>query len=130
MTATAYEALLCEARPEVIETNEQYEAMAARLAELVRKGRRRTGDEARLMRLLAVLVEDYDRRHALPPAESTPVERLKYLLETSGRTPAELLHVFGQRSHVQEALEGKLPISAEHARKLARMFSVSPGLFI
>jgi len=130
MTATAYEALLCETRPEVIETDEQYEAIATRLAELVRKGRRRTGDEARLMRLLAVLVEDYDRRHALPPAESTPAERLKYLLETSGRMPADLLSVFGQRSHVHEALTGKRPISAEHARKLARMFLVQPGLFI
>ena len=130
MTATAYEALLCETRPEVIETDEQYEAVAARLAELVRKGRRRTVAESRLMRLLGVLVEDYDRRHALPPAESTPAERLKYLLETSGRTPADLLCVFGQRSHVHEALKGKRPISAEHARKLARMFRVQPGVFI
>ena len=130
MTATAYEALLCETRPEVIETDEQYEAIATRLAELVRKGRRRTGDEARLMRLLAVLVEDYDRRHALPPAESTPAERLKYLLKTSGRTPTDLLRAFGQRSHVHEALNGKRPISAEKARKLARMFRVQPGVFV
>lgn len=127
---TAYEALLCETRPEVIETERQYNALTARLAELVRKGPCRTADEARLMRLLAVLVEDYDRRHTLPPAESTPAERLQYLLETSGRTPADLLGVFGQRSHVHEALNGKRPISAEHARKLARMFSVQPGFFI
>ncbi len=127
---TAYEALLCETRPEVIETAEQYDAVAARLAQLVRNGRRRTAAEARLMRLLAVLVEDYDRRHALPPGESTPAERLKYLLETSGRTPAGLLSVFGQRSHVHEALKGKRPISAEQARKLATMFSVKPSLFI
>lgn len=127
---TAYEALLCETRPEVIETDKQYEAVTTRLAELVRKGRHRTGDEARLMRLLAVLVEDYDRRHALPPAASTPAERLKYLLETAGRAPADLLAVFGQRSHVHEALNGKRPISAAQARKLARMFRVQPGVFI
>jgi hypothetical protein len=59
---TAYEALLCEIRPEVIETGEQYDAVRARLAELVRSGRRRTSEEARLMRLLAVLVEDYAHR--------------------------------------------------------------------
>ncbi len=127
---TAYEALLCKARPEVIETDEQYEAVVARLAELVRHGRRRTVAEARLMRLLAVLVEDYDRRHALPTGESTPAERLKYLLETSGRTPADLRGVFGQRSHVNEALNGRRPISAEQARKLATIFSVKPGVFI
>ncbi len=94
----------------------------ARLAELVRNGGRRTSDEARLMRLLAVLVEDYDRRHALPPGESTPDERLKYLLERSGRTPTDLLGVFGRRSHVNEALNGKRPISAAgQARKLAAL---------
>ena len=130
MTPTAYDALLCETRPEVIETDEQYEAVSARLAELVRKGRGRTVAESRLMRLLGVLVEDYDRRHALPPANCTPTDRLKYLLETSRRTPADLLSVFGQRSHVHEALKGKRPISAAQARKLATMFRVKPGLFI
>ena len=64
---TGYEILLCETRPEAIATGKQYDAVVARLAELVRKGGSRTKDEARLMRLLAVLVEDYDRRHALPP---------------------------------------------------------------
>ena len=66
---TGYEILLCETQPQAIATGKQYDALAARLAELVRKGGRRTKDEARLMRLFAVLVEDYDRRHALPPAE-------------------------------------------------------------
>jgi HTH-type transcriptional regulator/antitoxin HigA len=130
MAGTAYETLLRETRPEVIETDEQYEAVTARLAELVRKGRRRIGNETRLMRLLGVLVEDYDRRHALPPANTTPADRLKYLLESSGKTPAGLLTVFGQRSHVHEALNGKRPISAEQARKLGKMFHVQPGVFI
>lgn len=127
---TAYEVLLCETRPEVIETPGQYDDVVARLATLVRQGARRTNAEARLMRLLAVLVEDYDRRHALPPDRSTPGQRLKYLLETSGRTASELLEVFGQRSHVNEALNGKRPISADQARKLAAMFRVKPGVFI
>jgi len=82
------------------------------------------------MKLLGVLVEEYDRRHALPPSDSTPGQRLNYLLEISGRAPADLLSVFGQRSHIHEALKGKRPISAAQARKLAAMFCVSPGLFI
>ena len=61
---TAYDRLLCEVRPEVIETQKRYDDVSLRLAELVGKGRRRTASETRLMRLLAVLVEDYDRRHA------------------------------------------------------------------
>jgi len=46
------------------------------------------------------------------------------------KRPPICSRVFGQRSHVYEALQGKRPISAEQARKLARMFSVKPGVFI
>ena len=126
----SYEALLRKTRPAVIDTDERYDAAAERLAELVRKGQRRTVAETRLMRLLALLIEDYDRRHALPPTESTPAERLKYLLQSSGRPVADLLAVFGQRSHAHEALNGKRPISAEQARKLGALFSVKPGVFV
>lgn len=130
MGMTVYEQLLCEVRPEVIETDERYQEVTARLAGLAAKGSRRTANETRLMRLLAVLVEDYDRRHALPPDDSTPAERLRYLLDASGRPPSALVPIFGQRSHVNEALNGKRPLSAEHARKLGEFFGVRPGLFV
>jgi HTH-type transcriptional regulator / antitoxin HigA len=130
MGTTMYEQLLCEARPEVIESTERYDEVSTRLAELVRKGTRRTAGETRLMKLLAVLVEDYDRRHALPPDDSTPAERLRYLLEMSGAATTALIPVFGQRSHVNEALNGKRPFSAEQARKLGAFFGVRPGYFV
>jgi antitoxin component HigA of HigAB toxin-antitoxin module len=83
-----------------------------------------------LLRLLALLVEDYDRRHALPPDDAPAAERLRYLLDVSGRTPADLLPIFGQRSHVNEALNGKRPLSAEQARKLGALFGLKPGYFL
>ena len=52
------------------------------------------------------------------------------MLEHSGKTPADLAALFGQRSHVNEALNGKQRISAERAGKLAKMFSVIPCLFL
>jgi antitoxin component HigA of HigAB toxin-antitoxin module len=55
---------------------------------------------------------------------------LQFLMEHSEKTSADLLPVFGQRSHVNEALNGKRPISAEQARKLGKLFSVKPGLFL
>lgn len=82
------------------------------------------------MRLLAVLIEDYDRRHAPPPDDSTPAERLAFLLKHSGKPAAGLIPVFGQRSHVNEALNGRRKISAARAHKLAKIFSVNTGLFI
>jgi HTH-type transcriptional regulator/antitoxin HigA len=130
MPTATYEQLLIESVPQVIETEKQYREIGARFGELVGKGRARTRDESKLMRLLALLIEDYDNRNALPPEKSSPAERLRFLLEHSGKTPADLLPVFGQRSHVSEALNGKRMISAGQAHNLAKMFSVNPGLFI
>jgi HTH-type transcriptional regulator/antitoxin HigA len=113
-----------------IETDEQYEHIGLRLGDLVGMAGNRTPDETKHMRLLAVLVEDYDRRHAMPPDDSTPGEMLRFAMEHSGKRLADLIPVFGQISHASEAVSGKRPISADQARKLGRMFHVKPGLFV
>ena len=128
MTHT-YEQLLLEALPARIVTDEQYDSIHGRFGELLGQ-RRRTAAEEKLMDLLGLLIQDYDRRHALPPDDSTAADRLQFLLEHSGKSPADLLPVFGQRSHVHEALHGKRAINAAQARKLAALFHVAPGLFI
>jgi HTH-type transcriptional regulator/antitoxin HigA len=130
MSVATYEELLVEVLPRVIETEKQYREIGDRFGELVGKGRARTRDETKLMRLLALLVEDYDRRNAMPPDDGTPAARLRFLMEHSGKAPVDLLPVFGQRSHVNEALNGRRTISAEQARKLAKLFHVRAGVFI
>jgi HTH-type transcriptional regulator/antitoxin HigA len=122
--------LLIETSPQVIDTEALYTQIARRLGDLVGKGRARSTEETKLLRLLALLVEDYDRRHVLPPDKSTPAEKLQFLLEHSGKTTTDLRPIFGQRSHVNEALTGKRSISAPQARKLGQLFRVSPGLFL
>ena len=127
---TTYEELLAETLPGRIKNDEDYDRFRARFGELLVQ-RRRTRAEDRLMDLLAVLIEDYDRRHAMPPDDSTPAERLQFLVEHSGKSATELLlPVFGQRSHVNEALNGKRAISAAQARKLGQLFQLPPGLFL
>ena len=125
-----YGRLLAETLPEVIEEDAQYDSIREKLSELVRKASKRNAGETKLMRLLGLLVQDYDRRNALPPDHSTPGERIQFLLEHSGKTAADLLAVFGQRSHVNEALNGRRTISARQARSLGKLFRVNPGLFI
>ena len=129
MPVSAYEQLLVNVLPARIETDAQYDATRNRFSELLRKARRNKAED-RLMDLLGVLIEDFDRRNSLPPDDGTPSERLRFLMDHSRRTSSDLLTVFGQRSHVNEALNGKRPISIEQARRLGKMFSVSPGLFI
>lgn len=126
----SYAGLLQEVLPSQIETRDQYTGQHARLSALIRKGRARNTDETKLMRLLSVLIEDYDRRNGLPPSDATPTERLQFLLDHSGKTRADLESVFGQRSHVSEALSGRRQISVVQAQKLGKLFAVKPGLFI
>ena len=116
MTPT-YEELLVETLPARIENDAQYDAIHARFGELFAK-RSLTLAETKLKDLLGVLIQDYDRRDALPREGCSPHEVLQYLLEESGKSASDLLTpVFGSRSHVSEALNGKRPISAEQARK-------------
>jgi len=128
MSAT-YEELLTETIPVRIATEIDYDRITARFGALL-IARKLTTAEKRLMELLGVLIEDYDRRHGLPPDDSTPAELLQFLLDHSGKKATDLLPVFGQRSHVYEALTGKRPISADQARKLGAIFHVRPGIFV
>lgn len=64
---TAYEQLLIEAAPKVIETEQEYEAIGHRFGDLVGKGRARTPAETKLMRLLGPV--DSGLR---PPARHAP----------------------------------------------------------
>jgi HTH-type transcriptional regulator/antitoxin HigA len=130
MPTATYDDLLLEVSPQAIETWEQYRLIGRRFGDLLAKSQSRTPEETKLMRLLGILIQDYDRRHAMPPDESTPAERLQYILETSGKKPADLLPVFGQRSHVNEAIRGKRPISVAQAKKLGAMFKLKPRYFL
>jgi HTH-type transcriptional regulator/antitoxin HigA len=129
MPVAPYEQLLVDILPTRIGTDAQYQAIHRRFGELLRKNRR-SRPEDKLMDLLGVLLEDYDRRNGLPPDEGSPSERLRFLMEHSAKQPSDLLAIFGQRSHVNEALNGKRRINADQARKLGALFSVNPGLFI
>ncbi len=126
--AKTYAELLAETLPSRIDTVAEYDRLRHRLLTLLRQ-LKRTAAERKLIGLLTVLVEDYDRRHALPPDELTPAERLLFLMERSGKHVADLLPVFGERSRVHEALTGKRPISPTQARKLAEIFRVQAVVF-
>lgn len=123
-----YAALLAEVLPARIDTAVEYNRLRERLGVLLRHVKR-TAAERKLIGLLTILIEDYDRRHALPPDEVTPAERLLFLMERSGKHVLDLLPVFGHRSDVHAVLTGKRPISAAEARKLGQLFDVKPVVF-
>lgn len=125
-----YEDLLLETLPARIETDEEYDRIDSHFTDLF--GRKRlTAAEKRLMDLLGILIQDYEKRDPLPREGCSPAELLQFLVDQSGQSASALLTpIFGQRSHVYEALNGKRPISGPQAKKLGERFHVNPGLFL
>lgn len=130
MDERRYTRLLDKAVPVVIETAPEYERLLAAIEAIVDKDDEdMTAEEGRLLKLLAMLVEDYeDRKIKLP--RSKPHKMLAHLLEERGLKPSALWPVVGSRSRVSEILSGKRSISKQQAKRLADFFRVPVELFI
>jgi len=126
-----YGALLARARPKVIRTDEEFDRSVAMLEKLDRRvesGEILSAEERELQALLACLIQEYDEKIELP--EASGLEVLRYLMEHSSLTQADLLPVFGSRSVASAVLNGKRELSKAHIRGLAKFFDLSPAAFI
>jgi HTH-type transcriptional regulator/antitoxin HigA len=124
-----YAALLAEAAPRVIGSGEELERASRAVEPLLKKGESRTLEENALCELLLKLIDDYQERHTIIP-ELAPHEMLQALLDESGKRQAHLVPIFGSRSRVSDAVNGKRAISKEQAKRLGEYFRVSPAAFI
>ena len=124
-----YAALLSETLPRVIATSEELERLTRQIEPLIDKGARRTPEEEALCCLSLKLIDDYQQAHRSIP-EMKPNELLQVLLEESGKRQADLLPLFGSRSRVSDAVNGKRALSKSQAKRLGEFFSVSPAAFI
>ena len=123
-----YGALLAHTLPRIIESREDLDRLAREIEPLLDKGDRRSPEEEELCRLVLKLIGDYQReRHLVPGLK--PHELLQALLEASGMRQADLLSVFGSRSRVSDAVNGKRGISREQAKRLGELFHLSPAAF-
>ena len=135
MTATAgidhekYGNLLAKALPKIIETDEEFDRMAALLEELTIPERELTPEEDALANLIEKLVVDYDDRYYQIP-DAKPHEMVKFLMEQRDLKQADLVPVLGSRAQVSDLVNGKRGISKAQAKKLAEFFHVSVELFI
>ena len=80
---------------------------------------------------LTMLVEAYDReRYNLATEQRDPLTMLKYLMEESGMTQADLGRLLGNRALASLILNGHRQLSKSHIRTLARHFRLSAALFL
>ena len=115
--------------PVVIETEEENERMLTIVEKLMKKGENLSAEEEKLLKLLVLLIEDFEQRFYQPP-EAEPLEVLHHLMEARGIKQSQLWEVFGSKGIASEVLNGKRGISKTHARALADYFHVPADLFV
>ena len=106
------------------------------LDELYRLGRRHdagtaTRAEIDAIQVLKLLSGAYETaRFGEFQDHSTPLERLKYLIDENGMTASDLGRLLGDRALGSRILKGERGLSKAHERRLADRFKLSPAYFI
>ncbi len=125
---TQYTRLLTSFSPVAIESGAEHARALNAVAALMDK-ESRSRAETSLLKLLAVLIEDYEqKRYSM--GDASPLDSLKELMRARGMRAKDLWSVIGSKGITSEVLNGKRGISNEMARKLGELFSVSPAIFI
>ena len=89
-----------------------------------------TPDQEDYLDVLSDLVAKYEEsRSPLRRARSTPLERLRYLMEQAGMTASDLGRLLGSRGLGSLVLRGRRQLSKTHIRILAEYFRLDPGYF-
>jgi len=87
--------------------------------------------EAAYVFVLARLLEDYENKYDPTPDTTSGLDLLRHIVEENKIKQNELAAILdvGQ-SAVSMLLSGERPMTAEHARRLAKRFGVNPGPFL
>lgn len=124
-----YIKLLAETLPRVIDTEEEYERLLNEVSKLMALGDNLTAEQAEVLQLLAILIEQYEDEHYQLKA-ATPHEILNELMLVRGLKQKDLLEIFGSKGISSEVINGTRGISKNQAKALGDFFHVSPALFL
>jgi HTH-type transcriptional regulator / antitoxin HigA len=101
----------------VIKSEAQYREVLARVNDLVEIDPTPESDLGRELEVLAVLLQEYERR-VFPLAAPSPITAVRLRMDQLGLAPKDLAPFLGSRSKVSEVLAGKRPLSLAMIRAL------------
>lgn len=112
-----------------IRTDEDHKAA---LAEIERLWDADVGTEADdKLDVLLMLVDKYEEtRGPLEAPDWDPVDVLKYAIDESGHTQAELAEVLNSSSRASEILSRNRPLTIEMIRAISEQWKIPPALLI
>ncbi len=123
-----YGRLLAESLPTVIDSEGLNELYLEQVSDLLRRESSLSAAERQLLKLLTLLIEDFEEKHYELPKVS-PLGMIAFLMDQHGLKQKDLKDVFGTPSITSEVLNGKRELKKEQIRRLSQRFHVSPELF-
>jgi HTH-type transcriptional regulator / antitoxin HigA len=100
-----------------------YDAALAEIEQYFEKSPKRGTPEADRFDLLALVIEDYERKH-WPIEPPNPVDAIRYRMETGGYTQADLGRLLGSRQRASDVLARKRRLTMQMAWKLHREWGI------
>ncbi len=129
--AKRYGSLLTEVSPGVIQSEEENDKALAVIDRLMSKDEDALSpEEDRLLSLLALLVEDFEKRAYPMGGKSDPRLALRELMREHELKQTDMLDIFGSQGVVSQVLNGKREISKSQARRLSERFRLPIDIFI
>src|SRR5438552_8287308 len=128
----AYLALIDQFPLRPLRSERDYDAAVTILDELaVRPEGSLDPGEQDYLDTLTMLVEAFDREHYdIDTKHLDPLSMLKYLMQESGMSQADLGRLLGNRALASLIVNGHRQLSKSHISQLADHFKVSPALFL
>ena len=125
---SAYIELLKTFPPRPIASEEELLATQQVIDSLIDR-RELTPDEQDYLNVLGTLVYEYEQLHYEPIPDIHGVDLLKALLAEFNLRQKDLVPIFKTESIVSAVLNGQRQLTANHIRKLADFFQISPAAF-
>lgn len=85
-------------------------------------------EEDRLLRMLVVLVEDFEEK-TYPIGPSNPAVALRELMREHGLKQTDMVDIFGSQGPVSQVVNGKREVSKSQAKKALRQISSAGRYF-
>lgn len=115
--------------PRIIKTDNEYQDAINRAAILAMQDPAVGTHEAEQLELLALLIEDYERKHFNFDVPD-PVSAIEFRMEEQGLRQRDLIPILGSRSRVSEVLGRKRPLTLQMIRSLTESLGIPSDVLI
>ena len=125
-----YRELVDELMPTLIETDSEHKKALAMVRRLMATDKQLNKEQGKYLRLVAHLVQDYERTKHLP-AKVSGIDMLQVMMEEHGLTAADVARLLGlTRSMATRILKNQRTLTWGHAQILSERFGVKPEFFM